>query len=166
LTGLPNRRAFDTNFKLEFDRAKRHKNNLTLLMCDIDYFKLYNDFFGHPQGDECLKQVAKVLQETFNRAGELATRYGGEEFAIILPSINRAEAEKQAQRLINNLEHRQIPHVPESVRPYVTMSIGIAQLSAKQDLDNYHTLLEAADDALYKAKENGRNQLAWAIEEE
>jgi diguanylate cyclase (GGDEF)-like protein len=68
--------------------------------------------------------------------------------------------------LINNLEHRQIPHAPESVRPYVTMSIGIAQLSAKQDVDNYHTLLEAADDALYKAKENGRNQLAWAIEEE
>jgi len=84
----------------------------------------------------------------------------------LLLIANRAEAEKQAQRLINNLEHRQIPHAPESVRPYVTMSIGIAQLSAKQDVDNYHTLLEAADDALYKAKENGRNQLAWAIEEE
>ena len=135
-------------------------------MCDIDSFKLYNDYYGHPQGDECLKQVAKVLQDTFNRAGELSTRYGGEEFAIILPSITRAEAEQQAHRLINNLENTKIPHAPGSPRPYVTISVGIAQFSTQQHINSRHALLEAADQALYQAKMNGRNQLAWATEEE
>jgi len=166
LTAIPNRRAFDNSFNLEFDRAKRYKNNLTLFMCDIDFFKLYNDYYGHPQGDECLKQVAKVLQSTFNRAGELVTRFGGEEFTILLPSINRTEAEQQAHRLIKRLEKQHIAHSPKSSLPYVTISIGIAQYSAEKTYVDNRALLEAADKALYLAKVNGRNRLAWAPEEE
>lgn len=166
LTAIPNRRAFDNSFDLEFDRAKRYKNNLTLLMCDIDFFKLYNDYYGHPQGDECLKQVAGVLQSTFNRAGELVTRFGGEEFTILLPSINRVEAEQQAQRLITRLEKQHIAHSPECASfPYVTISVGIAQYSSKNNYINNKALLEDADKALYQAKFNGRNQLAWPPEE-
>lgn len=166
LTGLPNRRAFDHGIEQEFDRAKRHNDKVTLLMCDIDYFKRYNDHFGHLQGDTCLQQIAEVIRSTFNRAGELSTRFGGEEFAIILPSIDQDEAKQQAQRLINNLESRHIAHAPDCPQPYVTISIGIAQYSQKTQFTCINHLIDAADKALYQAKNNGRNQLAWATEAE
>jgi diguanylate cyclase (GGDEF)-like protein/PAS domain S-box-containing protein len=166
LTGLSNRRAFDNGIEQEFDRATRHGTNLTLFICDIDHFKYYNDHFGHPQGDECLRQVAQVLQRTFNRAGEICTRYGGEEFAIILPSIDHSEAEFQAQRLLDNLERCKIQHAPESPLEFVTLSIGIAQLSAEHTYKNIFDLIDDADKALYQAKKNGRNQLAWALKAE
>ena len=166
LTGLPNRRAFDHGILQEFDRAKRHGDNLTLLMCDIDYFKHYNDHFGHPQGDNCLQQVARVLQKTFNRAGEICTRYGGEEFAIILPSISYIEAEHQAQRLLDELLRCKIEHSPKAPVDFVSLSIGIAQLSLEQPYKNIEVLISAADKALYCAKNNGRNRLAWATKEE
>lgn len=166
LTGLPNRRAFDHGILQEFDRAVRHGDNLTLLMCDIDYFKYYNDHFGHPQGDTCLQQVARILQKTFNRAGEICTRYGGEEFAIILPSISHAEAEYQAQRLLEELLKCEIQHSPEAPIDFISLSIGIAQLSTEQPYKNISALIDDADKALYRAKNNGRNRLAWAIKEE
>jgi diguanylate cyclase (GGDEF)-like protein/PAS domain S-box-containing protein len=169
LTGLANRRAFDHAIEQEFDRAMRHNDQLTLLMCDIDYFKRYNDYFGHPQGDVCLQQVAKVMQSTFNRAGELCARYGGEEFAILLPSISSEEAKKQAQRLLDKLYNCHIEHAPDAASDYLSISIGIAQYSQGSNKGNYtgHAdLIEAADKALYQAKNNGRNQLAWANEAE
>jgi diguanylate cyclase (GGDEF)-like protein/PAS domain S-box-containing protein len=166
LTGLPNRRAFDHGLLQEFDRAQRHNGSICLLMCDIDFFKHYNDHFGHSRGDICLQQVARVLQSTFNRAGELCTRYGGEEFAIILPSINHQEATEQANRLLRNLLNAKILHAPSSQQTYLTMSIGIAKLSPMQQYSNVQALINAADKALYFAKENGRNQLAWAKEAE
>jgi diguanylate cyclase (GGDEF)-like protein/PAS domain S-box-containing protein len=166
LTGLPNRRAFDHGLLQEFDRAQRHNGSVCLIMCDIDFFKHYNDHFGHSLGDFCLQQVARVLQSTFNRAGELCTRYGGEEFAIILPSINHQEATEQAYRLMKSLSDAKILHAPSSQQTYLTMSIGIAKLSPRQQYPNVHALINAADKALYFAKENGRNQLAWAKEAE
>jgi diguanylate cyclase (GGDEF)-like protein/PAS domain S-box-containing protein len=166
LTGLPNRRAFDHGLLQEFDRAQRHNSSVCLLMCDIDFFKHYNDYFGHSGGDHCLQQVARILQSTFNRAGELCTRFGGEEFAIILPSINHKEATEQAQRLLQNLLKAKIPHAPSSHQDYLTISIGIAKLSPSQHYKDVQALLSAADKALYFAKENGRNQLAWAKEAE
>lgn len=166
LTGLANRRAFDHSLSQEFDRAKRHNSNLTLLMCDIDYFKYYNDHYGHPQGDTCLQHVAKLMQRTFNRAGELCTRYGGEEFAIILPSISHQEAEHQAQRLINELVKSKIKQSPSAPLEYISLSVGIAQLSPEHSYQDDITLINAADQALYQAKNNGRNQLAWASKAE
>ncbi|MGK0249473.1 MAG: diguanylate cyclase (GGDEF)-like protein/PAS domain S-box-containing protein [Oleispira sp.] len=166
LTGLPNRRAFDHGLLQEFDRAQRHNGSVCLLMCDIDFFKHYNDHFGHSRGDLCLQQVSRVLQSSFNRAGELCTRYGGEEFAIILPSINHQEATEQADRLLQNLLNAKILHAPSSQQTYLTMSIGIARLSPRQQYSNVQALINAADKALYFAKENGRNQLAWAKEAE
>jgi diguanylate cyclase (GGDEF)-like protein len=135
-------------------------------MCDIDFFKHYNDHFGHPEGDHCLQQVARVLQRTFNRAGERCTRFGGEEFAIILPSIDRREAEEQAERLLQALLDARIPHAPASKQAYLTMSIGIAVHDQSQPYKDVAELINAADKALYFAKENGRNQLAWAKEAE
>lgn len=164
LTSLPNRRAFDHGLSQEFDRAQRHKGNVCLLMCDIDFFKHYNDHFGHTKGDYCLQQVAEVLQQTFNRAGELSTRYGGEEFAVILPAISHQEATEQAQRLLNNLLAAEIPHAPSSKQAYLTMSIGIARYSPSQPFESTKALINAADKALYFAKDNGRNQLAWTTE--
>ena len=166
LTGLANRRAFDHGILQEFDRARRYSSNLTLLMCDIDYFKYYNDHFGHPQGDACLQQVAQLLQRTFNRAGEICARYGGEEFAIILPSINHQEAELQAQRLLNKLLECKIKHAPNAPFDYISLSIGIAQLTPEQSSPDTNALIEAADKALYFAKNNGRNRLAWTTKAE
>jgi diguanylate cyclase (GGDEF)-like protein/PAS domain S-box-containing protein len=166
LTGLPNRRAFDHGLLQEFDRAQRHNSSVCLLMCDIDFFKHYNDHFGHSGGDHCLQQVARILQKTFNRAGELCTRFGGEEFAIVLPSINHQEATEQAQRLLHNLMNAKIPHAPSSHQDYLTISIGIAKFSEAQPYKDVQALISAADKALYFAKENGRNQLAWAKEAE
>ena len=166
LTGLPNRRAFDHGLSQEFDRAQRHFSSVCLLICDIDFFKHFNDHFGHTKGDFCLQQVAEVLQKTFNRAGELCARYGGEEFAVILPAVSHEEATQQAQRLLNNLVAAKIPHAPSSKQAYLTMSIGIARFSPSQPFLNTEGLIDAADAALYYAKDNGRNQLAWASEGE
>lgn len=164
LTGLPNRRAFDHGLSQEFDRAQRHQGSVCLLMCDIDFFKQYNDHFGHTKGDFCLQQVAEVLQKTFNRAGELSARYGGEEFTVILPAISHQEASEQAQRLLDNLLAAKIPHAPTSKQAYLTMSIGIARYSPSQPFESTEALINAADAALYFAKDNGRNQLAWTTE--
>jgi diguanylate cyclase (GGDEF)-like protein/PAS domain S-box-containing protein len=166
LTGLPNRRAFDHGLLQEFDRAQRHAGSVCLLMCDIDFFKHYNDYFGHSGGDFCLQKVARILQNTFNRAGEVCTRFGGEEFAIILPSISHQEATEQAQRLLKNLLDAEIPHAPSSQQPFLTISIGIARFCPSQNYNDVQALISAADKALYFAKENGRNQLAWASEAE
>ena len=166
LTGLPNRRAFDHGLSQEFDRAQRHCNSVCLLICDIDFFKHYNDHFGHIKGDYCLQQVAEIIQRTFNRAGELCARYGGEEFAVVLPAISHEEATEQAQRLLNNLLAAKIPHAPSSKQTYLTMSIGIARYSPTQLFETTEALINAADTALYFAKDNGRNQLAWATEAE
>lgn len=160
LTGLANRRYFDELKEVEFRRALRHETRLAVLMCDVDFFKLYNDTYGHIQGDECLKQIAETLQSVFGRSGELAARIGGEEFVVILPNIDATQAYTVAQRLCTTLAARELPHSSSTVSPFVTLSIGVAELDP-QTMDHFDQLLQRADQALYRAKSQGRNRVAF-----
>lgn len=159
LTGLANRRYFDELKEIEFRRAVRHQTPLAVLMCDVDFFKLYNDTYGHMLGDHCLKQVAETLRSVFGRSGELAARIGGEEFVVVLPNIDAQQAFDAAQRLRACLAERELPHRASAVSPFVTLSIGVAELDP-QTMDHFDQLLQRADQALYRAKHQGRNCVA------
>lgn len=159
LTGLANRRYFDELKEVEFRRAMRHKTPLAVLMCDVDFFKRYNDTYGHMQGDECLKQVAEILRSVFGRSGELAARVGGEEFVVVLPNLDAEQACVAAERLRTGLAVSELPHGASTVSPFVTLSIGVAELDP-QAMDNFDQLLQRADQALYRAKFLGRNRVA------
>ena len=156
LTGLANRRRIDETLSREWARAHRHGGPLALIMLDIDFFKKYNDHYGHQAGDECLKSVALTLQESVQRASDLVARYGGEEFLLILPDTDAVSAQRLAESLCVSIAELKIPHAQSSLR-VVTLSAGIATLThnAYKDVDS---LLRAADAALYQAKHNGRNQ--------
>jgi diguanylate cyclase (GGDEF)-like protein len=159
LTGLANRRHFDAVKEVEFRRAQRQGHPLSVLMCDVDFFKRYNDAYGHAMGDQCLQTVAQALKDTFGRAGELPARIGGEEFAVLLPGIDAEHAHMAAERLRREIAARAIPHSGSDVAPHVTLSIGLAQLDTAV-MDRFDLLLQRADEALYRAKSNGRNQIA------
>jgi len=159
LTGLANRRHFDEVKETEFRRALRLGQPLTVLMCDVDFFKLYNDTYGHSMGDQCLQIVAESLRYVFARAGELVARVGGEEFAVLLPGTSASSARIAAERLRQELATRAVPHAASSVAPHVTVSIGVAELD-RASMDNFGQLLHLADQALYRAKSLGRNRIA------
>jgi diguanylate cyclase (GGDEF)-like protein len=161
LTGLANRRHFDEAKEVEFRRARRLGLQLSVLLCDVDHFKRYNDTYGHAMGDECLKAVAGVIRQTFARAGELPARVGGEEFAVLLPAADAAQAREAAERLRVALAERGIPHLGSTTAPHVTLSIGLAQLTP-DGMDTFDALLHHADLALYRAKSLGRDQVAIA----
>jgi len=128
LTGLANRRHFDEVKEVEFRRAIRADSPLSVLMCDIDEFKRYNDTYGHAQGDRCLIALSDCLKPLFVRAGELPTRLGGEEFAIILPNTNGEQAFAMAERLRQTVWELNLPHAASSVADRITISIGVACL--------------------------------------
>ena len=155
LTGLYNRRAFDTKFSLEFTRAQRSGIPITLLMLDIDEFKKYNDHFGHVMGDVCIQQTASALLETVQRTTDFVARYGGEEFAIVLPDTDLEGAKYFAESILNNILNLNISHAPTAKRSNVTLSIGYYSLIPTHK-DSYEDLLKTTDAALFKAKENGR----------
>lgn len=159
LTGIANRRYFDLVLKKEWQRFAREQQPLSLILCDIDYFKAYNDTYGHQQGDRCLQKVARVLQQSIRRPADLAARYGGEEFAIILPNTDDRGALQVAQKIVRQLADRQLPHQKSKVSNFVTLSIGVATKipQPKQSFDN---IIDTADRLLYQAKQSGRNQLA------
>ncbi|VXC80295.1 Diguanylate cyclase (GGDEF) domain-containing protein [Pseudomonas sp. 8Z] len=159
LTGLANRRHFDETKELELRRARRQSQPLAVMMCDVDHFKLYNDTYGHGAGDRCLCQIADLLSSLFNRSGELVTRLGGEEFAILLPGITAEQALESAQRLQEALRALNISHRASETASQVTMSIGIAQL--EDEPDDFEALMQRADDALYRAKRLGRNRIIY-----
>ncbi|MDO7895979.1 GGDEF domain-containing protein [Pseudomonas citrulli] len=159
LTGLANRRYFDELKNIEFRRAVRHKTPLAVLMCDVDFFKIYNDTYGHMQGDQCLKQIAETLRSVFGRSGELTARLGGEEFVVVLPNVDARQASEAAQRLRAALAERELPHSGSSVSRFVTLSIGIAELDP-DTMDHFDQLLQRADQALYRAKHQGRDCVA------
>ena len=161
LTGIANRRHFDQFLSQQWSLAARNAEPIALIMCDIDFFKAYNDHYGHLQGDECLKKVAVALQESIKRPGDLVARYGGEEFAVVLPNTDAAGATNVAETLRDNVESLEIPHLFSSVTPKVTISLGVAIGHANSGVLP-ETLIEAADNALYKAKKNGRNCLILA----
>jgi diguanylate cyclase (GGDEF)-like protein len=156
LTGIPNRRRFDEFLKIEWLRALRESNPISLIMIDIDHFKYYNDNYGHIIGDDCLKQVAICLAESSHRPADFAARYGGEEFGVILPLTDVQGAVTVAQSLIKQIEELKIPHGSSPVSSRVTISLGVATVLPHRDLSPT-ILIEGADKCLYQAKEAGRN---------
>ncbi len=164
LTGLANRRQFDRRLAEEWRRARRHGTPLALLLFDIDHFKRYNDRYGHLAGDECLRQVARLLQEAARRPADLVARLGGEEFAMLLPQQDPASAAAQAQRCLAALQAAAIEHGDSPVGPHLTLSIGGAHTQAQDDAAAAEavTLVAAADAALYAAKQAGRNRVRMA----
>ena len=158
LTGLANRRHFDEAKEIEFRRALRSGLPLSLLVCDIDAFKRYNDAYGHPAGDACLRAVAHAIQKCNARAGDLVARIGGEEFAVLLPGTTAEVATQLASRLLDAVSALAIPHRDSEAAAHVTVSIGLAQLDTEHT-DNFSALFEQADQALYQAKSNGRNRV-------
>jgi diguanylate cyclase (GGDEF)-like protein len=156
LTGIPNRRFFDESFQREWRRAMRQGNPLAVLMIDIDNFKAYNDHFGHSQGDVCLKQVARGLQECLRRPTDLLARYGGEEFVVVLPDTDQAGALVVAETLRRGVERLGLLHPLSNAGPLVTVSIG-ADAVVPQGDQTEHGLLAAADRALFRAKGMSRN---------
>jgi diguanylate cyclase (GGDEF)-like protein/PAS domain S-box-containing protein len=156
LTQVPNRRKFDNYISQEWRRMLREKMPLSLILCDVDFFKLYNDTYGHQAGDECLKKVAQAMQNTIKRPGDLVARYGGEEFAIILPNTPMSGAFHIAEEIRANIVCLDIDHEKSQVCDRVTVSLGIASLIPEPELTP-EMLIATADLALYRAKEQGRN---------
>ncbi|MCF6204865.1 MAG: diguanylate cyclase [Methylococcaceae bacterium] len=157
LTDLPNRRNFDETLKRQFLLAQRNKNSLAFIMCDIDFFKPYNDHYGHQQGDECLTTIAKAIGSIPDRPTDKACRYGGEEFAVILPDTNRIGGAHVAEKLRQVVLDLAIEHNKSKIGPYVTLSLGLAVYTGQ--FETKEELIKAADDALYRAKKNGRNRV-------
>lgn len=160
LTSIANRRRFDEYFPIEWNRAKRNKKPLAVIMIDIDFFKRYNDSLGHLVGDESLKRIADVLKKNVHRAVDLVARYGGEEFVCVLPDTNIFGAKTVAEKFQNAIHNLKISHPDSDVSPYITVSMGIACCVPCQG--DYNHLLNAADVALYQAKKNGRNRYEFS----
>ena len=161
LTGLANRRSFDQTLAMEWSRAERTKKPLSLVLVDVDHFKLYNDLHGHQRGDECLRAVASIIGETALRPADLSARYGGEEFAIVMPETEQKAAVKVAERLRGMLAKLQLNHGAAGAGPLVTFSIGIATRIPDETVQA-DWLLTKADEALYAAKHAGRNRVVCA----
>lgn len=158
LTNLANRRYFDEMMFLEYERLSRSKLELSFIMIDIDYFKRFNDLYGHLCGDNCLRKVAKVLSDSISGSANLIARYGGEEFICMLPETNMEGAVIFAEKMRIEVENLQIPHAGSGISDYVTVSIGVATMQCLPGQDVLETV-NNADKALYRAKSNGRNRI-------
>ncbi|MCK9372036.1 MAG: diguanylate cyclase [Sulfuricurvum sp.] len=158
MTGLYNRRFYVKTMKEEMNRIKRHGSTLALMMVDVDHFKLYNDTYGHQEGDRVLSRIADVLKGYTSRSGEYAFRLGGEEFGVVLSGLNEAQYRELARRICKDTEALLIPHTKNTVSPYVTISIGIAVYYPDSTL-TCEELYKQADKQLYSVKENGRNHV-------
>ena len=163
LTGLANRRYFDEYFSAEWKRAEREQSPLSLLMIDVDDFKLFNDTYGHLAGDTALKQVAESIGSFARRPTDLAARIGGEEFVLVLPSMSREHMETQADKLQAAVHALGIAHVTSNNEARVTISIGGASIVPQRG-SSQEKLVEAADQALYRAKRGGKNRVEIAQE--
>lgn len=157
LTKIANRRCFDDVLDTEWKRLDREKGVLSLIICDIDFFKPYNDTYGHQQGDDCLVAVAKAIKNSVKRPSDLVARYGGEEFAVILPKTDIVGALHVAEVIRNAVSDLQEPHSGSKVTSYVTLSLGIASIIPDHEKAP-ESLIKMSDEALYQAKENGRNR--------
>lgn len=157
VTGIANRRCLENYLAKEWWHALREKKIMTFIMVDVDYFKLYNDTYGHLAGDECLKKVAAVLDHSVKRNSDIKARYGGEEFAVVLYAADYAGGQKVAEKIRLAVEELQIPHSASAISSYVTISLGVATMMPDPD-SSYETLIKKADDALYRAKREGRNR--------
>lgn len=157
LTGLANRRYLDEVLENEWKRSIRHEVPITIMMIDIDFFKLYNDTLGHIQGDQCLRRIAILLGSISSRSGDLAARYGGEEFLLLFSMTDKDQALIQVQRLMQLMQNIGIAHPRSNVSKYVTISVGVATTTPHLN-DSLSEFISQADHALYVAKNNGRNQ--------
>ncbi len=157
LTGLANRRHFESCFDLEWRRAVRTQDSIALIMIDIDHFKKFNDHYGHQAGDECLRQVCQALQTYAKRSGELVARYGGEEFVVLLPRMTLVGAQHVAESMCQKVGQLNITHAQSDIG-HVTISIGVAAMIPCMS-DEAEVLLQDADCALYQAKAQGRNRV-------
>jgi diguanylate cyclase (GGDEF)-like protein len=161
LTGIPNRRNFEEALSKEWRRSSRQHASLALIIADIDYFKNYNDHYGHRAGDICLRQVAQAIASAVKRPSDIVARYGGEEFAVILPSTEIEGALVVAHAIQNAVNSLKLPHCCSDVGECLSVSQGLAAM-IPDSKEEPHAIIEAADKALYKAKKGGRNRLITA----
>jgi len=158
LTGVANRRRFDAIIELEWSNARRNRQPLSMLMMDIDYFKQYNDRYGHLEGDACLKHVARILNSAATRARDLLARFGGEEFVLVLPETDEAAAGKLAARCRELILAERIPHESSPISPALTISVGVGTVIPGHD-DELRPFIDAVDKRLYQAKQQGRDRI-------
>ena len=161
LTRINNRRYFDDILRREFYNLKRNGLPLSMILMDIDYFKKYNDSYGHQGGDECLKSVAQAVKNSIHRETDTVARYGGEEFAVIPPNTDKYGARELAEKIRNSIESLNVPHNSSLISDKVTMSLGVAT-AYKKNLSFPEQIISFADEALYKAKEKGRNRVEFS----
>jgi diguanylate cyclase (GGDEF)-like protein len=157
LTGIYNRRYFDENMERLINTLSRSGGTLSLMIADVDFFKKYNDTYGHLKGDECLKLIAETLQNSTTRKEDFVARYGGEEFVIVLPNANGIGAGMIAERMIGNVRNNNVPHEQNGNEKYVTISVGITSGKVKHTT-TAEDFIRRADDMLYESKRNGRNR--------
>jgi two-component system chemotaxis family response regulator WspR len=161
LTGIANRRRFDQELESNWHRAIRQSSSLSLILIDIDFFKLYNDHYGHQKGDDCLQQVARTLEKSATRSTDLVTRYGGEEFGVILPDTGLKGALEIAEQMRVDIEGLKIEHRYTKSSGYITISLGVSTtIPSRKSLQN--SLIAAADQGLYLAKKEGRNRVKFS----
>lgn len=161
LTGVANRRMFDSIMEVEWANARRNHQPLSLILLDIDHFKQYNDYYGHLQGDDCLKRVAQALSVAGTRARDFFARFGGEEFVLVLPETDSNAAKQIAERCRNTIFKLQIPHANSTTSQLVTLSLGVGTITPSHDAEP-KIFIEAVDRMLYKAKQNGRNRAEYS----
>ena len=162
LTQVANRRLFDEYLDQELQRMAREEAPLSLILCDVDFFKSYNDTYGHQAGDDCLQQVAKAISRSVNRPADLVARYGGEEFAVILPNTNAEGGVQIAEKVRFEIKALEIAHANSQVSTCLTLSFGVASIVPRHESSSA-TLISAADEALYQAKAKGRDAVRLAL---
>jgi diguanylate cyclase (GGDEF)-like protein/PAS domain S-box-containing protein len=163
LTKIANRRKFDQYLAIEWKRLTREQKPLSLILCDVDHFKLYNDTYGHQQGDRCLQKIAQAISQVIKRPADLVARYGGEEFVVVLPDTDLNGAKYLAQQIRLKVASLKIPHINSPVDLYATLSFGLACCIPNHHQTSCDTLISAADRGLYQAKELGRNRVVESI---
>jgi diguanylate cyclase (GGDEF)-like protein len=165
LTQIPNRRQFDEYFQQEWKRMTREKSSISLILCDVDCFKQYNDTYGHQAGDSCLKKVAQAISKVIKRPGDFAARYGGEEFVVVLPNTSLEGAMFVAEEIRSQVRILAIPHTNSIASEYVTVSLGVTSIIPVSDIPSA-LLIKTADEALYRAKKKGRNRVCKITSED
>lgn len=161
LTGVANRRKFDEDYMRSWKQSARSENHLSVVMIDVDYFKRYNDEYGHLQGDLCLKSVATALQSALTRPYDLLARYGGEEFVAVLPETSLMDAVMVAERMRSNIENLRIVNITSDISEFLTVSLGVSTMMGNKVVAPQE-LLEAADRQLYQAKQAGRARISFS----
>ncbi|VEP14212.1 Diguanylate cyclase with Chase2 sensor (fragment) [Hyella patelloides LEGE 07179] len=160
LTQIANRRFFDRYLEQQWGRSQKENKDISLILCDVDFFKLYNDTYGHQAGDECLKKVAQAIKESV-RSNDLPARYGGEEFVIVLPNTEPQAAISVANRIRLRLKKMEIPHISSQASSHVSISCGVSSIKTSNAV-SYKELIENADRGLYQAKKQGRDRAVIA----